>query len=208
MHPGPPSGIVEAVAPPQPRGDTVAMPARSTSPIISAEELLRVDSPGNAMELVRGQLVVREPPGTRHGSIAARLTYLLADYVYRHELGVVCSQDTGFKLESDPDTVRAPDVAFIGRARADQIPARGYAAFAPDLVAEILSPDDRPGELLAKVGQWLDAGTQLVWVIDPSRAEAHVYRGNGALALVPADGVLEGELVLPGFECALAEVFR
>jgi len=184
------------------------MPARSTSPIISAEELLRVDFPGNAMELVRGQLVVREPPGTRHGSIAARLTYLLADYVYRHELGVVCSQDTGFKLESDPDTVRAPDVAFIGRARADQIPARGYAAFAPDLVAEIVSPDDRPGELLAKVGQWLDAGTQLVWVIDPLRAEARMYRGNGELRIVASDGVLDGEPVLPGFACALAEVLR
>jgi len=184
------------------------MPARSTSPITSAEELLRVEFPGNVTELVCGQLIVREPPGTRHGSIAARLTYLPADHVYRHELGVVCSQDTGFKLESDPDTVRAPDVAFIGRAHADQIPARGYAAFAPDLVAEILSPDDGAGELLAKVGQWLDAGTHVVWVIDPSRAEAHVYRGNGELTLVPADGVLEGELVLPGFECALAEVFR
>ena len=167
-----------------------------------------MDFPGNAMELVRGQLVVREPPGTRHGSIAARLTYLLADYVYRHELGVVCSQDTGFKLESDPDTVRAPDVAFIGRPRAEQIPARGYAAFAPDLVAEIVSPDDRPGELLAKVGQWLDAGTQLVWVIDPLRAEARMYRGNGELRIVASDGVLDGEPVLPGFACALAEVLR
>ena len=186
----------------------MAMPAESMSHRLTAEELPRLDIRGKATELIRGHLIVREPPGTRHGSIAARLTYLLADHVYRHELGVVCGQDTGFKIESSPDTVRAPDVAVIGRARAAQIPARGYAAFAPDLAVEIVSPDDRAGELLAKVGQWLDAGTRLVWVIDPSRAEARVYRDNGDLTIVAADGFLEGETVVPGFMCALADVLR
>lgn len=189
-------------------GDTVAMPADSTSHLLTAEELLRVDLPGKATELLRGHLLVREPPGTRHGSIAARLTYLLADHVYRHDLGVVCGQDTGFKIHADPDTVRAPDVAFIGRAHADRIPATGYAPFAPDLVAEIVSPDDRRGELLAKVGQWLDAGATLVWVIDPARAEARVYRDNGELTIIAADGRLFGEPVVPGFTCALADVLR
>jgi Uma2 family endonuclease len=186
----------------------MAMPANSTSHLLTAEQLPAVDLPGKVMELVRGRLVVREPPGTRHGSIAARLSYLLADHVYRHELGVVCSQDTGFKIESDPDTVRAPDVAFIGRARANQIPATGYAAFAPDLVAEIVSPGDRPGDVLAKVAQWLDAGTTVVWVIDPGRTEARVYRDDGELTIVGAEGSLAAEGVLPGFACALAAVLR
>ena len=186
----------------------MAMPADSMSRLLTAEQLSGVALPGKATELVRGHLIVREPPGTRHGSIAARLSYLLSDHVYRHDLGVVCSQDTGFKIESDPDTVRAPDVAFIGGARADQIPATGYAAFAPDLVAEIVSPEDRPGELLAKVAQWLDAGTRLVWVIDPARSEARVYRDDGDLTIIGADGSLGGERVLPGFRCTLAEVLR
>lgn len=186
----------------------MAMPAESISHLVTAEELLRLELPGKSTELVRGQLVVREAPGTRHGSIAAKLTYLLADHVYRRELGVVFGQDTGFKIQSDPDTVRAPDVAFVARDRADQIPARGYASIAPDLAAEILSPDDRPGELLAKIGQLLDAGTQLVWVIDPVRNEARVHRANGELTIIPADGALDGEQVLPGFTRALAEVLR
>src|SRR3982751_303845 len=186
----------------------MAMPADSTSQLLTAEELSTVALPGKATELVRGHLVVREPPGTRHGSIAARLSYLLADYVYRHELGIVCSQDTGFRIESNPDTVRAPDVAFIDRAHADQIPATGYATFAPDLVVEIVSPDDRTGELLAKAAQWLDAGTRLVWVIDPARAEGRVYRDDGELTIIGAGGSFEGERVLPGFSCALAEVLR
>src|SRR5687768_7306810 len=101
------------------------MPAESTSHLVTAEELARINVPGAVTELIRGQLLVREPPGTRHGSIAARLTYLLGDFVYRNELGVVFAQDTGFKVESDPDTVRAPDVTFVGRARAHEIPAAG-----------------------------------------------------------------------------------
>jgi len=184
------------------------MPAESISHLITAEELLGIRTPGKSTQLQRGHLLVREPPGTRHGSIAARLTYLLADYVYRHDLGLVCGQDTGFKIESDPDTVRGADVAFVGRERVDQIPARGYATFAPDLVAEILSPDDRAGEVLAKVGQWLDSGCKLVWVIDPIRRQARVYREDGELSIIPADGSLDGAPVVPGFSCALAEVLR
>jgi Uma2 family endonuclease len=186
----------------------MVMPADSMSPLLTADELPRVNLPGKVTELLRGQLLVREPPGTRHGSIAARLTYLLAHHVYQYALGVVCGQDTGFKIQSDPDTVRAPDVAFIGRARADRIPATGYAAFAPDLVAEIVSPDDRPGELLAKVGQWLNAGSILVWVIDPARAEAREYRDDGELRIIAADGHLDGDPVVPRFTCALADVLR
>ena len=184
------------------------MPAESISHLLTAEELLRLELPGRSTELLRGQLVVREPPGTRHGSIAAKLSYLLADHVYLHDLGVVFGQDTGFKIQSNPDTVRAADVAFVGRDRSHEIPARGYAPIAPDLVAEIVSPDDRAGEVLAKVGQWLEAGSTLVWVIDPMRTQARVYRADGELSIIGADGSLDGDRVLPGFTCALAEVLR
>jgi Uma2 family endonuclease len=186
----------------------MAMPAESMAHLLTAEELLRSDLPDKSTELVRGHLVVREPPSTRHGTIAGRLAYLVADHVYRNHLGVVCGQDTGFKIESDPDTVRAPDVAFVDRSRANQIPPRGYAELAPDLAAEIVSPDDRPGEILAKVGQWLDAGTKLVWVIDPTRAEARVYTDAGDLMIVPPNGSLDGGSVLPGFTCTLADVLQ
>jgi len=183
----------------------MAMPSDSMAHLLTAEEVLHLDLPGKSAELVRGHLVVREPPSSRHGSVAARLTYLLADYVYRHHLGVVL-QESGFKIESDPDTVRAPDVAFVERSRAGQIPPTGYAPFGPSLAVEVVSPGDRPGELLAKVAQWLDAGTKLVWVIDPARAEARAYRDDGELTIVLPNGSLDGGSVLPGFTCALADV--
>ena len=178
-----------------------------TRPALTAADVERMSLPGKQVELVRGQLFVREPPGTRHGAIAANLGWLLSDFARRHGLGVVFAQDTGFKITSDPDTVRAPDVAFVGRERADRIPARGYAELAPDLLAEILSPDDAPAEVLAKVADWLAAGTKLVWVVDPERSEVRVYRGDGSLSVLRENDSLDGEEVLPGFTCSLQDVF-
>ncbi len=106
----------------------------------------------------------------------------------------------GFQLAMDPDTVRGPDIAFIRRERVPHPAPVGFAAFPPDLVIEIRSPNDRPGDMLGKVGDWLSAGTRLVWVIDPARRLAHVYRSDGTQSTVDS---LDGDDVLPGFSCAL-----
>jgi Uma2 family endonuclease len=187
----------------------MTMPAaESTSPPITAEDLERIGLAGKVVELVRGRLVVREPPGSSHGIIAMNLGYLLSDFVRKHGRGVVFAQDTGFKIAANPDTVRAPDVAFLRRDRLEVIRPSGYAAVAPDLLAEVLSPDDRPADVLSKVADWLAAGTGVVWVIDPDRREARIYRRDGSLDLIPAEGALGGEDVLPGFSVPLEEVLR
>ncbi len=172
----------------------------------TAEDLLRFREPGKTAELVRGMLVAREPPGTSHGACAARLTLRVGGFVERHDLGQVFAQDTGFKIERDPDTVRAPDVAFVARERLARVPDEGYAELAPDLVAEILSPNDRPGELLEKVGQWLGAGVRVVWVLDQVRRDARIYRADGTVSTVQPDGELTGEDVLPGFRCPVRDI--
>ena len=185
----------------------MAVPSvKQTQNLTTAEELERLDLPGKSTELIRGHLVVREPPGTRHGIIAATLCYFLADFVRRNQLGAVSAQDTGFKIETNPDTVRAPDVAYLSKDRMSAVARRGYAPVAPDLIAEIVSPDDRPGELLAKVAAWLEAGTRLAWVIDPERTVARVYRADGSMATIGLEGSIDGEDVLPGFSCALSEI--
>jgi Uma2 family endonuclease len=151
-------------------------------------------------------LVVREPAGYTHGVVGDETRLELATYVKRTSAGAVCAAETGFKLTSNPDTVRAPDVAFVARERVPPRGAHGFPALAPDLVVEVLSPDDRPGEILAKVADWLSAGARLVWVVDPERRVARIYRDDGSETVVPDQGTLEGEAVLPGFSCALAEV--
>jgi Uma2 family endonuclease len=172
----------------------------------TADDLLRFREPGKTAELVRGVLIVREPPGTPHGARSARLARRVGNFVEHHGLGEVFAQDTGFKIARDPDTVRAPDVAFVSRDRLSQIADEGYAELAPDWVAEILSPGDRPGEVLEKVGQWLSAGVRLVWVIDPVQPHGRIYRADGTVSAVGPEDELDGEDVFPGFRCPLGDI--
>ena len=183
------------------------VPEMSPTPaLMSADELLHVSIPGKCTELVRGVLVVREPPGSLHGLVAMNLGVELGVFVKATAAGGVFAAETGFHLASNPDTVRAPDVAFVARERMAAARTTGYAALAPDLAVEVLSPGDRPGEVLAKVADWISAGTKLVWVVDPQRRLARVYRHDGSETLLSADDVLDGEDVLPGFTCRLASV--
>jgi Uma2 family endonuclease len=188
--------------------DPFYVPAMSLPGLLTAEELLRTHLPDKQVELVRGILVVREPPGYRHGDVTARLTKALMDGVDARGLGRVLAAETGFKLSADPDTVRAADVAFVSRERLPDPAPSGYLALAPDLVIEVLSPGDRPGETLAKVGDWLNAGSRLVWVVDPNRRVARVYRPDGSETLLTENDVLNGEDVVPGFECRLGTVLE
>ena len=174
--------------------------------MMTADELLRLKLPAARTELVRGQLVVREPAGYRHGAVAARLLLAIGGFAEAHGLGTVFTAETGFRLRADPDTVRAPDVAFVRRERLPEPPPRGYAALAPDLVVEVLSPDDRPREVLDKVSDWLESGTTLVWVVDPERRAARVYRIDGSVDELGEADLLLGEAVLPGFACEMRRI--
>src|SRR3990172_12645160 len=142
------------------------IPSMAPPASMTADQLLRLNLPDKRTELVKGALVVREPAGYRHGEVAVKLTMAIAGFVHDRQLGAVLAAETGFKLFTNPDTVRAPDVAFVHRDRLPESSPAGYAPFAPDLVVEVLSPDDRPGEVLAKVADWLSAGCWLVWVVD------------------------------------------
>lgn len=190
----------------------VAMPAERAyvpdmpATLMTAEDLLHANIPNKRTELVRGVLVVREPPGARHGRVALELARQIANHAHDHQLGTVYAAETGFTLARNPDTVRAPDVAFVRRDRVPQPEPFTFLEFAPDLVVEVLSPGDRPGEVLAKVGDWLESGARLVWVIDPERRRARIYRPDGYEASLLEDEALSGEEVLPGFTCRLADV--
>src|SRR5882762_9513975 len=174
---------------------------------MTAEDLLQPHVPKHA-ELVRGVLVVREPPGFRHGEVTARLASALMMHVDAQHLGRVVAGDAGFKLQSDPDTVRGADIAFVSWERMPQQSPVGFPPLGPDLVVEVLSPGDRPGETLAKIADWLSAGTRLVWVIDSERRLARIYRQDGSESMLGAADSLQGEDVLPGFACTLGAVLE
>ena len=174
--------------------------------LMTAEELLYTNVPNKRTELVRGRLIVHEPPGGRHGYVAANLAFRLHQHIDLTGAGAVFVGDVGFTLHRDPDTVRGPDVAFVRKDRLPQPIPSTYLEFAPDLVVEVLSHTDRPGEVLAKVGDWLDAGARLVWVIDPERRLARIYRADGTEHILEEADQLLGEDVLPGFSCTIASI--
>jgi len=171
---------------------------------MTAEELLHLNLPNKRTELVRGVLRVREPAGYQHGDVAATCLATLHAFVREHKLGRVFTAETGFTLMRGPDTVRAPDVAFISTPRLLPRDTQGFAEIAPDLVVEVLSPDDRPGELLEKIADWLNAGCRLIWVIDPIRRIGRVHRADGTVAQLTEHDAFDGEDVLPGFRAGLS----
>ena len=131
--------------------------------VATAAELERLPDDGFRYELVCGELRKMTPAGNEHGRIAALLTVSLGQHVLANRLGSIYAAETGFRLASDPDTVRAPDAAFVSQARLDAVGAvAGYWPGAPDLVVEVVSPGDRYGEVAEKVADWLAAGTQMV----------------------------------------------
>ena len=184
------------------------VPTMSSGSLLTADEMLRLNIPDKRVELVRGALVVREPPGVTHGRVTVNLAHRLMAYIERAGGDQIVLAETGFTVARNPDTVRGPDLAVLDRNRVPVPEPRGFLELGPDLVVEVLSPDDRPGEILAKVADWLNGGSRLVWVVDPRRRVARVYRLDGTDAVVAADGTLDGEDVVPGFTCPLEQVLE
>lgn len=174
--------------------------------ITTAEQLLAAGDIGRC-ELVRGELIMMSLVGPNHGNIANRIAFYLTRHVLAEDIGSVYAAETGFMIARDPDTVRAPDVAFVRKDRLHLTPKRGYFPGAPDLAAEVLSPDDTASEVLAKVEEWLNAGTEEVWVADPERKTIAVYRKDQPVHVLSEKDELTSESLLPGFQLAVAEVF-
>lgn len=176
--------------------------------LLTADDLLRLHSEGVHAELIRGVLQETMPPGERHGIIMAELTALLVMFVKQHLIGRITTGDAGVWVEHDPDTVRAPDIAFFSTERiATRPPRPGYSVAIPDLVVEIVSPHDRSNVVYDKARMWLSHGVRLVWVVNPQTRTLDVHRSDARVEVISSDGVLDGADVLPGFSCPLADIF-
>jgi Uma2 family endonuclease len=175
------------------------------STIKTVEQLLAASDLGRC-ELVRGELVMMSPAGANHGDIANNLAYLLTDHVKKHRLGKIFAAETGFMISRNPDTVRAPDVAFVTAARVKNV-GQGFFPGAPDLAVEVLSPNDSASEVLDKVNDWLSAGAVEVWIADPQRKTIAVYDKQHAVRVLVEQDHLTCES-RPGFRVAVAEIFR
>lgn len=174
---------------------------------ISAEDLLAMGDIGPC-ELIEGRIVRMAAAGRRHGRVSLNIGAIIREHVRKHDQGEVSGTETGFIIRRNPDTVRAPDVAFVAKARLpDDSTDAGFWPIAPDLAVEVVSPSDTWTDVVIKAHAWLGAGVQLVWVVDPEARTTHVFSpGHPVIELSGADEV-SGENVLPGFRVRVAEFF-
>jgi Uma2 family endonuclease len=170
-----------------------------TAPGFTAEQLSRLPKDGFRYELVRGELRKMPPAGDEHGDVAMRIGWRLARHVEANSLGKVYAAETGFLLETDPDTVRAPDAAFVRRERIEATgTVAGFRRGAPDLVVEVVSPGDTHSEVEEKAMEWLRAGSGVVLT---------VYRSLHEITLLTEEETLDLGDVLPGWTCPVRDLF-
>ena len=176
--------------------------------LMTAEELLELPRGRFRYELIKGELKQMSPTGDEHGAVTMELAAPLHRYVKLNKLGKVYAAETGFKLESDPDTVRAPDIAFVKMERlvgAERV--KGYRCGAPDLAVEVLSPGNTKREMAEKVKDYFEAGGRLIWIISPKRKTVTVYRSLTDVVTLTEKDSLDGGEVVPGFQIPVAEIF-
>jgi Uma2 family endonuclease len=176
--------------------------------LLTADDLLRMPDHGCRYELIAGELRTMAPAGSQHGRVVLNVTTPLDRFVREHDLGVVFAAETGFRLRADPDTIRAPDAAFVSKQRYAEVgDISGYWPGAPDLAVEVLSPGDRFSEVEEKIFDWLDAGTRLVIVLDPRKRTGTAYRSRTSIRVHTDGETLDAGDVVPGWTFRVARAF-
>jgi len=174
----------------------------------TAEQLARLPDDGNRYELIDGVLSMMSPAGGRHGRIAAKINKLLAIHVDDNNLGVTFAAETGFLISTNPDTVRAPDAAFVCKKKMDQLDDdSGFLPFAPELAVEVISPNDKFAAVENKAFSWLDAGTQLVLIIEPESEAVHAYRSRSNIIVLTSGEIIDANDVVAGWTVQVKELF-
>jgi Uma2 family endonuclease len=176
--------------------------------LYTAEEFGRLPDLGYPKELVRGKIVRMPPPGSRHGQVCRRTVRIVGNYADNHDLGYVLSNGWEVITERGPDTVRRVDVCFYGYERVPKgLLPTGYLDVAPDLVFEVLSPEDRWRNVLGKVTEYLNADVRVVVVFDPERRTLHLFEDDGPIRILTDQDELTLPSVLGEFRVLVSRFF-
>jgi len=183
------------------------MSARATH-LLTAEQFAALPLAGLRSELIEGELHTMPPTFEDHGEITMRLSVILGQYVLGQRLGKLYAAETGFLIARNPDTVRAPDIAFIQQSRLPAVrSAPRWVPIIPDLVVEVVSSNDLPAEIGAKVAMWLAAGVRLVWVVSPRARTIELHGPTAPSTTLTETDTLDGAEVIPGFSAPVADIF-
>ena len=176
------------------------MPPPEHTPM-TVDEFLTRDIEG--YEYVKGELIPMSSPSLGHAKISARIARYLFPHVSENRLGDVYVK-AGFKVG---ERGMKPDVAFISTARLPEDESKG-SPIPPDFAIEVLSPTDVQWRVAEKVQAYLDAGTQMVWVVESVMKTVTVYRSQTDIKVFTCDDTLTGEDVVPEFSCRVTQLFE
>lgn len=176
-------------------------------PIRTAEELLAASTDLGRCELVRGELIMMTPGKGRHAAIGARITRALVNFADASGLGEVFDSSAGYVVSRNPDTVREPDVSFLGVERLKEQDLDAFLEGAPDLAVEVLSPTNTTAEMREKMADYFRSGCRVVWIVDPLRRSVAVHRPKAAPVVLTEDDTLTEAELLPGFSLPVREIF-
>jgi Uma2 family endonuclease len=177
--------------------------------LVTAEEFTVIAAESDhKLELVKGEVIDMTRPGVKHGGVCAEVARQLGNWAVPTKRGRVVANDAGVQTERDPDSVRGPDVFYI---RMDRLPGGeypdGWLEIPPDLCVEVLSPHDRWPEVIEKINEYFRLGVPEVWVLDPATHEIQIHLDSQRLPTTLHDGNTLKSDRLPGFECAVSELF-
>jgi Uma2 family endonuclease len=178
----------------------------NTTTLITGEELAEMGDIGRG-ELVEGRMIMRRPTGWLHGDYERRFGQLLGNFADAHNLGKVLVGEVGVYTKRNPDTVRGADAIFISHARLARLKSTSFLDVAPELIIEVMSPDDRWSEVKQKLREYFDIGVNLVWVADPADRTVSVYHSLSDVTILEAHETLSGEELLPGFTMPVKALF-
>jgi Uma2 family endonuclease len=180
--------------------------AKATHSLMTADELLVLPDDGMRHELINGELLQMSPSGIVHSRAIGWITHVLSNHIVSHDLGPFFGAEGGFIISRDPDTVLAPDFAFIAKSRARFPVPDGFYPGAPDLAVEVLSPHDRVVEVDDKIQRWLDAGSHQVWIVNPNRRTLVIHRKDTQPQVLQSADRVTGNDLLPGFQATVEEL--
>lgn len=170
-----------------------------------AEDLLAPGMPEKFVEIIEGELVAMTPAGWRHAEVAAEFHALFRKFIKRRKELAYGISEVGFLLRKDPDTLLCPDASLFRRRPQLQGP---WLEFAPEIAVEVLSPFNSKTEIVYKTREYLKAGSEQVWIVDPDKRSIDLFFGDGRRITAQGDETLHGEGMAEGMEIPLAKLFR
>ena len=180
----------------------------TTNKLITADELLAMPRDGNRYELVRGVLIKKMPTGDLHGIVVVLTAHYITQYALSSGHGQTRSGEAGYILDRDPDTVRAPDVAWYSPDNLPPPDTQGFPDIVPDLVIEVKSPSNSNPEMAAMAQMWLSYGAKRALVLDPQSETVIIHNPDSAPITLAVDEALDLGDLLPGFSCPVRSFFH